>query len=190
MKLSEEFKQAIRELPEKEKDKLLLRLLPKNEKLVKQLEFQLLEEGNTMEIRREEIKEFIQKFFSHPNYFFYSPGYLMMDLRTISGKINEHVSATKDKVGEVELNLLMMVIALEKHREEIMAAPSHKARNFHSYVVKRTLKVLKVMDKLHDDYRIEFEDLVNRLGKQMEQIPLMVRIAEELELSISDLVDF
>ena len=45
IKLSPDFKKAITALSHKEKDKLLFRLLPKEEMLVAQLEFQLLEDG-------------------------------------------------------------------------------------------------------------------------------------------------
>jgi len=42
-KLIPELKAAISELTEKEKDKLIFRLLPKDQKLVHKLEYQLLE---------------------------------------------------------------------------------------------------------------------------------------------------
>ena len=49
VKLTDDFKKAISMLPGKEKDKLLFRLLAKEEILVEQLTFQLLESNLSVE---------------------------------------------------------------------------------------------------------------------------------------------
>ena len=40
--------------------------------------------------------------------YYYSPGYLLLELRSISGRITQHVKTTKDKYGEVALNCLLL----------------------------------------------------------------------------------
>jgi|GEM_PF-1943180 len=60
-KLSSALKEAILRMPAAEKDKLLLRLVAKDGKLCQKLEFELLEEGTSLEERRADIREFIDQ---------------------------------------------------------------------------------------------------------------------------------
>ena len=184
LKLSDDLKKAISQLPDKEKDKLLFRLLPKNEPLVRQLEFNLLEAGDTTILRREELKEqmaYTWKFYPE-NY--YSPGYLMMQLRDMSGLISRHVKTTKDKIGEVELNLYMILEAFSRNESQLLEATPRKMQKFNEYVVKRVLKILKLIEKLHEDYRLEFEDDLIRLAELIENQPNTMQVASQLELDI------
>ena len=48
---------------------------------------------------------------------FFSPGYLNMDIRFLSGYITEQIKVTKDKLGEVSLNLLMLNKILERNND-------------------------------------------------------------------------
>ena len=71
-KLSEELKKEIKALPSKEKDKLLMRLIPKDSKLVDQLEYKLVEEEGTLEFRRDDMREYIQYSVNHYTHQYYS----------------------------------------------------------------------------------------------------------------------
>ncbi|MFT5914629.1 MAG: hypothetical protein ACJAWV_001335 [Flammeovirgaceae bacterium] len=190
MKLSDELKTAISQLPDKEKDKLLFRLIPKNSDLVAQLEFKLLEDGNTAEIRREELKELLQRSLVLSVNRYYSPGILMMDLRSMSGAITHHVKTTKDKVGEVELNLLMLNHVLENCRNELQNANARKIQKFDEYVVKRAIKIMTLVEKIHEDYKIEFEDSIQALGKNISQINSTKLVANRLNLDLNELIEF
>src|SRR5438045_2886994 len=112
--LSPQLKKAIKELSDTEKDKLLLRLLPKNPDLCNRLEYELVENSETQEERRDKLAEEIK---AKMNEEAYSPGFIMMDMRYLSGDITRHVKTTKDKYGEVSLALLMLRECLEKHDE-------------------------------------------------------------------------
>ncbi len=157
--LSPELKKAIKNLKPDEKDKLLFRLLPKNPDLLRRLEYELLEQGETMELRREELAEAIRKMVDQK---MYTPGHLMMEMRSVSGDITRHVKTTKDKYGEVYLNLLLMLETLEKH-QDFIRKNLRKAGTFLEYVLKRTATVLEKAQKLHPDLHVEFEDDLNRL---------------------------
>ena|SRR5690606_11809056 len=157
--LSPELKKAIKNLKPDEKDKLLFRLIPKVPDLVSRLEFELLEDGETTDSRREELANQIKALMQEKPY---SPGYLMMDMRSLSGDISRHVKTTKDKYGEVSLNLLMLLEALENHTDFVLKN-LRKAGTFQEYVVKRTETVLKNLQKLHPDLHVEFEDSLNRV---------------------------
>ena len=97
---NKEFKTAIHNLSDLEKDKLILRLLRKDLALANRLYFELVD-TETVEQKREQLAKIISKKIKHANERFYSVGYLLMDIRYISGDINEHVKITKDKFGEI-----------------------------------------------------------------------------------------
>ena len=89
-KISPELKTAILELPEKEKDKLLLRLIRKDRTLIQQLHFQLLEGPTDLEDRHERTLKLvnleidrIEKQLGARKY--YNPRDLLLDLRSMSG---------------------------------------------------------------------------------------------------------
>lgn len=165
VKLSAELKEALSDLSHKEKDKLLFRLLPANSKLVDRLIFDLLELGETQESRREEMEAVIEQELREASNYFYSPGILLLTLRELSGKITRHVQATKDKYGEVSLNLLMLVRSLELNGNKVAAVSHRKARTFTDYTVKRTLKLLKLIAKMHPDMHLDFQEDLEQLGK-------------------------
>ena len=97
-KLEKDLQEAILSMPQKEKDKLLLKLIAKDDVLIQQLEFTLVEGGSTVEYRRDEVKNAIDKLYQTDRY---SSGYLMMDMRYINGDITRHVKVTKDKYVEI-----------------------------------------------------------------------------------------
>ena len=177
-KLPDELKAAISKMPDKEKDKLLFRLIAKEEALVNRLTFELLEGAGSREERRSELAISIERDVTYAIRAFYSPGFLLLDLRAISGDINRHVKATKDKYGEIELNLLMLNLALEGIDGLLDQFPAAKARTFSNYVVKRALKLQKLLSKMHDDIRLDFEGEMERLGQFIRNSSYLKKTAE------------
>jgi hypothetical protein len=190
MKLSDELKNAVKALPEKEKDKYLIRLLPKNKMLVYQLEFQLLENGATTVERRNEVAEQIEKELKiYPNNF-RSIKYLLAHMRSLSGQITQHVTITKDKTGEIELNLLLVDLILSKNIGRIANIDAYYIEKFYNYVAKRIVKLLSLIDKIHEDYLIDFQSRVQSIGKFVADLPSLERELKMLKVSNRQLVDF
>jgi len=158
-KIPKELEKAILGLPAKEKDKILLRLIGKNELLTQQLQYQLLENESFLEDRRDEIKKSIQRVSKMPHN---TPGWLMMDMRDLNGRITTHVKVTKDKYGEVELTLYLLNAFFE-NQPKLLEKYSSKSDTIAQYIAKRTEFVLKKLPKIHEDYYIEFERDVNKL---------------------------
>lgn len=159
MPLSKELKEAILAMPASEKDKLLLRLLGKHTELQKQLEYQLLEFGESLETRRQAIKKGIDRLYAmEPD----TAGWLMMDMRSYNAEISQHVKTTKDKYGEIELTLYLLMGLINKHLPLI---EKYNGRNdsLAEYVVKRTDFMLKKLEKLHPDIQFDFLKDVNQL---------------------------
>ena len=158
-KIAKELEKAILGLPVKEKDKMLLRLIGKNELLVQQLQYQLLENESFLDDRRDEIKKSILKVskMSHN-----TPGWMMMDMRDLNSRISNHVKVTKDKYGEIELTLFLLNTFFD-NQFKLLEKYNSKSDTVAQYIAKRTEFVLKKLPKLHEDYYIEFERDVNKL---------------------------
>lgn len=164
MTLPKELKEAISKLSSADKDKLIFRLLKKDLVLANQLLFELVSDEN-VEDKRKQVKELLSKRIESATIHFYSTGYLNMAVRDMSGIITEHVKITKDKYGEAYLNLWMMIEMLERNKQNILSESIGKTEKFCVAVIARAFKILLLIKKLHEDYRVEFEDDLIKLGR-------------------------
>ncbi len=187
MKFSKEFKEAVLHLSESEKDKLLIRLLKKDENLVNRLYFELIDDQTVddhrlkMEsrvvVRAEEITRFAK-----------SLNHLKMLTRYLSGEISEHVRITKDKFGEVSLNLLMLNTLLKHSQKLYKKSTQIQARKFSLYVIVRTYRTLLLIDKMHEDLHMEFEDDLHQLGNLIGDEPTLMHFAMQNGLDVNWLI--
>jgi hypothetical protein len=152
-KIAKELKEAICQMPQKEKDKILLRLIAKDELLIARLEHELFGDENETKALAEEIKEEIDTMvsFNHG-----TPGWLMMAMRTENGAITRHVKITKDKKGEIELTLYLLSQTFKKHKD-FLKKYAYRTDKFGPYVCKRTDFVLKKLIKLHPDLQFDYK---------------------------------
>lgn len=188
-KLSDELKEALREISDKEKDKLIRRLLPRDQKLVHKLEFQLLEHSETTEERREEVRATIlERMERYPRHF-YSSGYLLLTLRELSGMITYHKDVTGDKFGEIELNYLMISEGLTRNLSHLQSESIFAAMKHNEYVVKRLIKLNGLAKKVHEDYLLDFEPYMKDIAKALNQISTMKRSITEYGLNVSALIN-
>lgn len=156
-----ELKEAISNLPSSEKDKLILRLLKKDRLLTERLLFELVSE-QTVDQRRDAVKERLDSEIERATRYFRSADYLNVEIRSMSGIISEHVFITKDKFGEAWLNLWMLNKVLKRNQEKLAA--NRRPEKFNIAVIARIFKVLLIVDKLHEDYFTELSDELNELG--------------------------
>lgn len=157
--LDPDLKKAIIRMPGVEKDKLLLRLIAKDTILTERLQFELVEHSDTLEERRDLIRQFIDR---TANLHQDSAGWVMMDMRTVSGYISRHLKVTKDKYGEVEL-MLYMLNTFYDHNAHLLQKYNSRTDKAAEYIAKRAEQVLKKVGKLDADYHIEFADEINKL---------------------------
>ncbi|CAG5071895.1 hypothetical protein DYBT9623_03871 [Dyadobacter sp. CECT 9623] len=161
MALPDQLKKAIIQMPTKEKDRLLLRLITKDKTLADRLHFELIEDSLTIPERREDIAATItrtSKFNQN------TPGWILMDLRNLSGDIAYHVKVTKDKIGGMELNLFMLNTFLENY-SDILKTYSSRADTCALYIAKKAQVILNAFNKLDEDYRVDYLKDVNRMLK-------------------------
>lgn len=183
-KLTDELKDAIKSMPIREKDKLLLRLIAKDKMLIKKLSFQLMEAGSTTDQRAEEIREMINRELPTNSEDYYTPGYLLMDMRGCNARISEHVKITKDKLGEVSLILYLLRLAFERFGPMLKRFPEYRAATFSRYIAARLKFVLSKLDRLHEDYQLEFEADLHYVIEQAMAFPPTKREIEIAELDL------
>ena len=176
MKFEEEFKNAISQLSSKDKDKLILRLLKRDLVLANQLYFELVSSDN-VQSRRLEMENIIKDTIKRATDRYYFPGYLLLDVRDVSGKITEHVKITKDKYGDASLNLLMLNELLKNSNEKIATSNLNKSYTLCIYIIARAFKILTLIKALHEDFFIEFEEGLMELGKLINNNPMLMKIA-------------
>ncbi|WP_428653272.1 hypothetical protein [Runella sp.] len=153
MTIPEELKKAIIQLPQKEKDRLLLRLIAKDKNLVLRLEFELIEMGDTVQSRRDSIKQQILKSAQMTHN---TPGWMMMDMRNLAGDISQHLKITKDKYGEIELMIYLLLTFFEQ-QSSLLLVHNSKSDSVAEYIAKKTDIILKKLAKFDPDYYVDFE---------------------------------
>lgn len=184
MKFDKDFKIAISNLPPKEKDKLILRLLKKNMTLANRLYFELVSTESVGELRAIQenlLFENIQHITNYSN----SPGLLMMNMRDLSGEIANHVNITKDKYGDASLNLILLNETLKHNHSKIEDLGYGRSYKLCVYIIAKVFKILITINSLHEDYQIEFNDSLIELGNEISKNNTLLKIAIQNELDIN-----
>ena len=162
-----ELKRAILDLPQAEKDKLLVRLINKDGMLMKQLHFQLLEDEDDLDRRTEQVQEKLRQLMDRavdhiPNTNrSRNADSLMGELKYGSGLINEHASITKDKMSEVRLRLFLVSESFAHFGELFEEHLYRHNERLLKYQTGRIKHILGKYDKLHEDLQFEFRDELN-----------------------------
>lgn len=189
MLFDNEFKKALKSLSSTEKDKLILRLLKHDLVLANRLYFELLDTDSVKD-KREQLETSIIKKIERASEIYYSPGYLLMDVRYISGDINNHVSITKDKYGEISLNCLLLQKLLEKNGQRIMLEKYGNAYTLCVYIIAKVFKILLLIRKQHVDLYIDFKEDIEKIGRLIGDNPNLMNTAIHNGLDVNWLIKF
>ncbi len=189
MKIETEFKEAILALPEKEKDKLLIRLIKKDKVLVNQLYFQLLE-TKSVEAFRSELEERFQRIVAAVKIRFYSSDIYLQEVKEMSGMINELVSTTKDKYSEPYLNLKMLIISLTYLKDELNREMPNRSYAFNIYVIARSFKIMTQIKTMHEDLQYDFKEDIETLGELITCFPNIMKLSIYNGLDVNWLINF
>ena len=184
-----DFKIALQNLPSSEKDKLILRLLKKDLVLAYQLLFQLVD-TDTVEQKRTFIEKEITQFLKKSMERYYSMGDFLMDIRFASGKINDHVSITKDKYGEISLNIQMLIESIQHIKLYILNSKPNDSYKTCIYIIARAFKILLLIKVQHEDLHLDFRDAVMELGKHIGENDMLMRHAINNGLDVNWLLQF
>jgi len=184
-----EFKKALQLLSDKEKDKLILRLLKNDLQLANRLHFELVDTDSVQD-KREQVRTRIIKRIQIATDNQYSSVYLLKCIREISGEINEHVFITKDKLGEIILNCLMLRILLELNNERISLETQDKSYALYIYIVARIFKILILIQKQHEDFHMDFREDIEVIGKTIGSNHTLMKIAIRNGMDVNWLIQF
>ena len=154
--------EVLKMLTVEQKDKLLLKLFRKDPLLVEKLAFEFFEDKSDLEKRRNDLKTEISRYIAQGAIGWDTPGELMMRMRSLNGRITEHVKITKDKYSEVELTILLLNTAFSRFWN-MLNEKINRADTFSEYCIKRTLFIIKCLDKLHEDNYLDFKDDLDKL---------------------------
>lgn len=180
--MQDQLKKAIVQMLPKEKDKLLLRLIAKDKALTDRLYFELIEGSATIPERRDDIVSHI----AHASTMAMdSPAWIMMEMKSLSGTIAYHVKITKDKLGAIELNILLLNTFLTRFSDKLQKYSS-RSDKCALYIAKKALTIVNGLNKLDDDYRFDFRNDANNMLKLVHYLcskmyARQLNIPEELE---------
>ena len=172
------LKQEILDLPEKEKNQLLIRLINKDQVLIEQLHFRLLEDEHDLIQRFEDLKAEIDSSLSNNfksiiNSKYTEKGKLYLRLiRGLSSKINHYAKVTKDSYGELRLRTFLLIQSTLKFQsiQDEDSVIGYKAR---LYQVSKIKTMITLFGKLHEDLKYDysaeyFEELEDIIMKNLE----------------------
>lgn len=167
MEYSKEFKQALSEFSSKEKDKLIFRLLRKDKLLSKKLYFELIEEETTDD-KRNTMESYLKERITDLSKHIGNPKYFLVLVRKLSGEITEHVKVTTDKFGDVFLNLFLVNTILE-HNDKLSRQRFDAVYKLYIYLINKIIKVLIQIQKLDEDYWLEFDEILTDIDFQLHE---------------------
>ena len=82
----------------------------------------------------------------------------------------------------------MLNKSFELFGDRIRQAHPHQQRTFANYVVKRALKLLNLLGKMHEDYLLDFQDDMKALGWHIGDQPYIMKVAINNMLDVNWLV--
>lgn len=179
-----EFKKALQELSDKEKDKLILRLLRRDMDLAEKLYFELVD-TDSIEDKRRIMETTISKYIKRFSENYHSLDYIAVEMRSISGKISHHVKITKDKFGEISLNLQMLNEVIEQNSFSLSHSKPQKSTKFYNYVIVRAFKILLLIEALHEDFLLDFKEDLKRLGANISKNTMLLKTANYNSLDVN-----
>lgn len=184
-----EFKGALAMLPSKEKDKLLWRLIKRDELLARRLEFELLAPYDAID-KRNELAEQIQNIIISMLGRRERLSAILSQFRYLSGDITRHVYVTKDKVGEISLNFVLLQVAMQLLNNTSYLFGGRNTQKYVVYMLNKLYRTCMLVNKLHPDFHIELEDDAQKLGEIMQTNPDLMKYVKHHKFNVNWLLDF
>lgn len=167
MEYSKEFKIALSQLSNIEKDRLIFRLLKKDKILSKKLYFELIDE-ETVDQKRDQMEEIVKEKVEYAAKYISNQKYFIVLIRKISAEITEHVKVTTDKFGDVSLNLFLINQILE-YNDKLSRQRFNDVYKLYLYIINKMVKALSLTKKLDEDYWMEIDEYLSALHEKVTQ---------------------
>ena len=167
MEYSKEFKQALSEFSSIEKDRLIFRLLKKDQLLSKKLYFEIID-PETTDHKRDQMEENVTEKLASAARYIGNPKYYLSTIRTISAEITEHVKVTTDKFGEVYLNLFLVDQILENN-DSFAQQRFDNVYKLYIYLINKIVRALLLIKKIDEDYWMEFDEILGKIDDKVHE---------------------
>ncbi|RZK82153.1 MAG: hypothetical protein EOO92_02805 [Pedobacter sp.] len=184
MRLAEhkDLKAEIKSLPEKEKDKLLLRLIAKDKVLTEHLHFMLLENEDDLATRNDNLKEAIDDGVTELKASRkVTAKDTLLKMRKLSAAITHHYKVTKDISTEIELRMHLLISIPVDFKDSVFSPMYKFNEKLFVYFVKSTVSLLNKFRKLHEDIQFDTKETMNEILKKIYHHKTSV-VAQELGL--------
>jgi hypothetical protein len=166
MRLAEhkDLKTEIKSLPEKEKDKLLLRLIAKDKVLTEHLHFMLLENEEDLAFRHQNLLDAIDEGIKELEAAYkVSSKDTLLKLRKLSGSISHHQKVTKDTMTEIELRIYLLKNIPIDFKDGVFSPMYKFNEKLFIYYVKAVIALMNKFKKLHEDIQFDMKDQINSI---------------------------
>lgn len=179
---SADFKKAVKELSDKEKETLLLRAVRRDAELYDMLAFELLEEV-TLDDLIEQTSEKIHELMHTTSGRSFSKS-LTKSLRKSVKEIARFKRITKNAKGEVELHLYLLKIIFDNFTGQFESV----YRTFFMATARLTLRTAQLIRKnLHEDYHLEYkaplDEYLTHLHSRSKSSGLSFVLPKEFEIA-------
>jgi hypothetical protein len=151
------LRRALLELPQREKDQLLARLVAQDAVLTEQLAYRLLEGPDALEARRATLRQQVD---DPVRGYHQTPNDLLVILRQLQARLAYHARITEDVFGELALGLRLLANVFV-HQPALVARLHGPTQPLLQHLVRRTQEALKQAQKLHPDYHVELASAAN-----------------------------
>ena len=149
--LPPDLRRALLQLPQKEKDQLLIRLVAQDAVLTEQLAYRLLEGPDALETRRAALRTLVD---DPVRGFHQTPNDLLVILRQLQARLTYHAKITDDAFGEAELSWRLLANVF-RHQGPTVARLHGPTQPLLQHLARRAHDALKITYKLHEDYHLE-----------------------------------
>lgn len=155
--LPPDLRKALFQLPQKEKDQLLARLVAQDAVLTEQLAFRLLEGPEALETRRAVLRAQVD---DPVRGFHQTPNDLLVILRQLQARLAYHAKITDDAFGEAELSWRLLANVF-RHQAASTARLHGPTQPLLQHLAKRTQEALRQTLRLHEDFHLELAETAN-----------------------------
>ncbi|MBB6500901.1 hypothetical protein [Pedobacter cryoconitis] len=182
LKDHKDLKAAITAIPDKEKDKLLMRLIAKDKVLTEHLHFKLLENEGDLEERSQLLHEEITVAVRSLDQLKRATAKdTLLIFRKLNGRVNHHFKVTKDPNTEAELRIHLLKSVPAGYHESVLSPMAKFNDRLKTYFLRTTLALYKKYLKLHEDLQYDLKDDFNKVLEKLEKHDL-IKAASELGL--------
>ncbi len=163
MKVSQELKDALKELPHAELLKLIHKLLPKDQVLLERLEYELTLDADERDVFRANERERIISSISggilnYSKSFEFNPSDIYLKVREYGGMIRKYHQLFKNQEEQLSLYLYLLKSILVRFHLDIEEGGKMLSAKLVDDIYKRIIMINKLMIKVHEDIWLEFED--------------------------------